>query len=217
MAYPKWSYDANYVVTSPFGVRKDPFSGVDTFHRGIDLVGDSSTCPIYAFVAGIVTHAKEGATGTGLGNYGNVVGIKDDKGHLHLYAHLSMVTVRVGQTVTRGQMVGRMGSTGKSTGPHLHYEVRKAAAPSFGYTATEAGVVNPTEYLEEYYKKTGVAPLSEANKVVEQHVNVVVNGKKIDDGLLINGVTYAPVRDLTQALGVKIQWDQKTSTVTVSG
>lgn len=143
-----------YRLTSPFGMRKHPVSGINKFHRGVDLVVTPADGPIYAFVTGEVMHAKMGVSGSGFGNYGIVVAIKDDKGYLHVYAHLSVAGVKVGQQVKRGQLIGKQGSTGISSGAHLHYEVRKAASPQYGYTATEAGVVEPTQYLINYYGQT---------------------------------------------------------------
>lgn len=145
-----------YRLTSPFGMRKHPVSGINKFHRGVDLVVTPADGPIYAFVAGEVLHAQMGVSGSGFGNYGIVVAIKDDKGFLHVYAHLSAAGIKVGQQVKRGQLIGKQGSTGISSGAHLHYEVRKAASPQYGYTATEAGVVEPTKYLIDYYGQTPV-------------------------------------------------------------
>ncbi|WP_405131169.1 GH25 family lysozyme [Paenibacillus sp. FSL H8-0317] len=158
-----------YRLTSPFGMRKHPVSGINKFHRGIDLVVSPVDGPIYAFVAGEVIHAKMGVSGSGFGNYGNVVAIKDDKGFLHVYAHLSAAGVKVGQQVKRGQLIGKQGSTGISSGAHLHYEVRKACTPQFGYTATEAGVVEPTQYLISYYGQT---PVKEDKPVTVKDINV---------------------------------------------
>ncbi|WP_051289786.1 M23 family metallopeptidase [Paenibacillus massiliensis] len=140
-----------YRLTSPFGPRIHPVDKVKRFHRGVDLVISPANGEIKAFTAGKVLHAKMGVTGSGFGNMGNVVAIQDDKGYLHVYAHLSSAAVKVGQQVTQEQVIGRQGSTGKSTGPHLHYEIRKKSTPQYGYTATEAGVVEPTQYLINYY------------------------------------------------------------------
>ncbi|WP_433581238.1 GH25 family lysozyme [Paenibacillus amylolyticus] len=158
-----------YRITSPFGMRVHPVSGVNKFHRGIDLVVSPADGPIYAFVAGEVMHAKMGVSGSGFGNYGIVVAIKDDKGYLHVYAHLSAAGVKVGQKVKRGQLIGKQGSTGISSGAHLHYEVRKAASPQYGYTATEAGVVEPTQYLINYF---GQKPVKEEKPVTVRDINV---------------------------------------------
>ncbi|OAB34271.1 hypothetical protein PMSD_14995 [Paenibacillus macquariensis subsp. defensor] len=168
----------SYRLTSPFGYRIHPVYKVKKFHKGVDLVTTPSTGLLYAFVAGEVTHAKEGTKGSGFGGYGIVVAIKDDKGYLHCYAHLSMVTVKVGQRVERGQMVGRQGNTGVSTGAHLHYEIRKKCMPSFGYTETESGVVEPTKYLQDYYAGVSVPvdkgeiemKATDANKIINTYL-----------------------------------------------
>ncbi|MEC0092516.1 M23 family metallopeptidase [Paenibacillus macquariensis] len=156
-------------LTSPFGMRMHPVDHVKRFHRGVDLVVSPSNGVLKAFVGGEVLHAKMGLTGSGFGNMGNVVAIKDDKGYLHVYAHLSEIAVKVGQRVVRDQVVGNQGNTGKSTGAHLHYEIRKACSPSFGYTATESGVVEPTKYLQDYYSK------EELSKVDEKDANAIID------------------------------------------
>ncbi|MNW27579.1 Murein DD-endopeptidase MepM [compost metagenome] len=153
-----------YRLTSKFGMRNHPVDHVPRFHRGVDLVISPSNGEIKAFTSGKVLHAKMGVTGSGFGNMGIVVAIQDTKGCLHVYAHLSSVAVTVGQQVDQGQVIGRQGSTGKSTGPHLHYEIRKAASPSYGWTQTEAGVVEPTQYLIDYY----AANKPKEDKQVEQ-------------------------------------------------
>ncbi|MEK3787523.1 M23 family metallopeptidase [Paenibacillus sp. FSL K6-1230] len=143
-----------YRLTSPFGYRTHPVDQVRRFHRGVDLVITPPDGEIKAFTSGLVLHAKLGVTGSGFGNMGIIVAIRDVHGYLHVYAHLSSAGVKEGQQVQRGQVIGRQGSTGSSTGPHLHYEIRRASSPSYGYTPTEAGVVEPTQYLINYYRAT---------------------------------------------------------------
>jgi murein DD-endopeptidase MepM/ murein hydrolase activator NlpD len=104
--------------TSGYGVRSDPFRRGAAMHAGIDLAGPVGT-PIYATADGTVLRS-----GWNNGGYGNLIEIDHGRGITTLYAHLSGMTVRQGEQVTRGQMIGRMGSTGRSTGSHLHYEVR---------------------------------------------------------------------------------------------
>jgi|GEM_PF-1289496 len=142
-----------YRVTSPFGWRTSPITGKREFHTGVDLV-KSHQAPIYAFTPGEVVHAKEGAPGSGFGGYGIVVAIKCPKtGHLHCYCHLDSAVVKVGQYVERGQMIGRQGSTGQSTGSHLHYEIRKTSSPQFGWIADrENNCFEPTKYLVDFYQ-----------------------------------------------------------------
>nr|WP_236419634.1 M23 family metallopeptidase [Paenibacillus sp. JJ-223] len=160
-------------------MRTHPVSGVKKFHRGIDLVVTPAEGPIHAFVGGEVMHAKMGVSGSGFGNYGIVVAIKDDKGCLHVYAHLSSAAVKVGQKVKQGDLIGKQGSTGISSGAHLHYEVRKAASPQFGYTATEAGVVEPTKYLIDYYGEELPMTADEKKQMDELKATVAAQSKWI--------------------------------------
>jgi murein DD-endopeptidase MepM/ murein hydrolase activator NlpD len=104
--------------TSSFGVRTDPFGRGAAMHAGIDLAGPVGT-PIYATADGIVTEA-----GYNSGGYGNLIKLDHGRGIETRYGHLSAFSVRLGDRVKRGQLIGRMGSTGRSTGSHLHYEVR---------------------------------------------------------------------------------------------
>lgn len=104
--------------TSGFGVRSDPFRGRAAMHGGIDLAGPLGT-PIYATADGVVGRAEWNN-----GGYGNLVEINHGQGIQTRYGHLSRITAAAGQRVRRGELVGYMGSTGRSTGSHLHYEVR---------------------------------------------------------------------------------------------
>lgn len=104
--------------TSGFGVRSDPFGGGAARHMGIDLAGPLGT-PIYATADGTVTEAAYNS-----GGYGNLVKLDHGRGIETRYGHLSTFGVQPGQRVKRGDLIGRMGSTGRSTGSHLHYEVR---------------------------------------------------------------------------------------------
>ena len=103
--------------TSNFGIRSDPFRGTAAMHAGVDIPGPSGT-PIYATADGIISHAAR------QGGYGNLVEINHGKGIATRYGHLSKIIVAENGRVRRGQIIGLMGSTGRSTGPHLHYEVR---------------------------------------------------------------------------------------------
>ena len=104
--------------TSGYGIRSDPFRGRAARHQGIDLAAPQGT-PIYATADGIVSEAAYNS-----GGYGNLVKLDHGRGIETRYGHLSTFLVRAGQRVVRGQQIGRMGSTGRSTGSHLHYEVR---------------------------------------------------------------------------------------------
>ena len=103
---------------SAYGHRSDPFERRVRMHEGIDLAAPIGT-PIYSTAEGTVLRA-----GWNSGGYGNLVEIDHGRGIITRYGHLSAVLVHPGDRVTRGQQVGRMGSTGRSTGSHLHYEVR---------------------------------------------------------------------------------------------
>jgi murein DD-endopeptidase MepM/ murein hydrolase activator NlpD len=117
--------------TSGYGVRSDPFGGGAARHMGIDLAGPLGT-PIYATADGTVS-----ASGYNSGGYGNLIKLDHGRGIETRYGHLSALLVSPGQRVTRGQLIGRMGSTGRSTGSHLHYEVR-----------IEGKAVNPIPFMK---------------------------------------------------------------------
>jgi len=109
-------------ISSRFGYRSDPFRHRLALHAGVDFKAPYGA-PIYATAPGTVTRA--GWTGS----YGRLVEIRHDNGVVTRYAHQSRVLVRVGQRVKAGQIIGRLGNTGRSTGPHLHYETRLHGRP----------------------------------------------------------------------------------------
>ncbi|MBV9149838.1 MAG: M23 family metallopeptidase, partial [Candidatus Eremiobacteraeota bacterium] len=109
-------------ITSPFGWRIHPISGVRSFHEGLDI-GVASGTPIGAAEAGRVIYAGW------YGGYGNYISIDHGGGVSTGYAHCSAIYVSVGQDVRQGQTIGAVGSTGYSTGPHLHFEVRINGKP----------------------------------------------------------------------------------------
>ena len=111
-----WPSDARY-ITSPFGNRDQPTAGASTNHKGVDI-GARWYSKVYAAQSGKVIQAGWN------GGYGKSVTIHHGHGVSTLYAHLDSYNVRVGQQVSRGQVIGKCGSTGISTGPHIHYEVR---------------------------------------------------------------------------------------------
>jgi len=119
----------NVRFTSGFGNRRDPKTGRSRMHSGVDFAGAAGTA-IVATSDGVVIHAGW------RGGYGNTVIIQHDFGIETLYAHLSRIDVRQGQRVSRGDRIGGMGSTGRSTGVHLHYEVRVGG-----------NAVNPMTYI----------------------------------------------------------------------
>jgi murein DD-endopeptidase MepM/ murein hydrolase activator NlpD len=105
------------VMTSPFGMRMHPLLGRLAIHTGMDLRGDVGV-PVTATATGKVTIAGRA------GGYGNMVEISHGNGLATRFCHLSAISVKIGQLVRIGEIVGRIGSTGRSTGPHLHYETR---------------------------------------------------------------------------------------------
>ncbi len=109
-------------LTSAFGKRTDPFTGKNAFHHGIDIAASSGN-PIRATADGFVSHVKREKLG------GNVVIISHGGGYTTVYCHLSKFKVNVGQQVKREDIIGLIGDTGKSLGPHLHYEVRVNGTP----------------------------------------------------------------------------------------
>ncbi len=116
-------------VTSRFGLRADPFTGQHREHHGLDIAAPSGS-PIHAAAEGVVRYAGK------RGGYGNVVILQHTDGTETRYAHCRDLNVKVGERVERGATVATVGSTGRSTGPHLHFEVRR-----------DGEVVDPAEWL----------------------------------------------------------------------
>ena len=119
-------------IRSGFGWRRDPFTKGYRFHQGLDLAGRIGT-PIYATADGLVLDPYANSSMSG---YGKVVVINHGFGYQTLYGHLSKILVKPGDKVKRGQIIVHMGSTGRSKGPHLHYEIHYKGTP-----------VNPINYL----------------------------------------------------------------------
>jgi murein DD-endopeptidase MepM/ murein hydrolase activator NlpD len=124
-------------LSSTFGVRVDPFLHIAAMHTGLDFRGDAGE-PIHATAAGTVSNAGWS------GGYGKMVEIDHGNGLSTRYGHLSQIDVKVGDNIRIGQVVGRMGSTGRSTGPHLHYETR-----------IEGEAVDPQRFLNAGAKLDG--------------------------------------------------------------
>ena len=118
-------------ITAGFGQRMDPFTGEGAFHRGVDIAASAGT-PVRAAADGILFHAGPEA------GYGNEALIDHGDGVTTKYGHLRTLSVVVGEEVSRGQVIGTVGMTGRATGPHLHYEVLVHDTP-----------VNPVAYLRE--------------------------------------------------------------------
>ncbi|HOC43386.1 MAG TPA: M23 family metallopeptidase [Thermoanaerobaculales bacterium] len=139
----------SFVLTSPFGDRISPFTNATDFHAGIDLAAREGT-PVLATGGGRVVFAGRFPLRRHVRwwRYGNVVVLSHTGGYLTVYAHLQNIDVRQSQQLQRGQRLGAVGSTGWSTSPHLHYEVRAARA---GYD--EAVPVDPRIYILNYQWK----------------------------------------------------------------
>ena len=103
-------------LTGTFGGRSDPFTGEPGYHQGIDISTDKGQ-PVYATADGTVESAERA------GDYGNLIVLTHDFGLSTRYGHLSRFNVNAGQRVKRGDVIGYVGSTGRSTGSHLHYEI----------------------------------------------------------------------------------------------
>jgi murein DD-endopeptidase MepM/ murein hydrolase activator NlpD len=125
MSQKKWQNNLNYLanlpvrqgaITSTFGYRTDPFTGRTAFHSGMDFSGPEGE-DIYAVAAGMVSFAGQKA------GYGNVIEVTHGDGYVTRYAHASRLAAKEGDMVAKDQVIAYMGSTGRSTGTHLHYEV----------------------------------------------------------------------------------------------
>jgi len=110
------------IVTSRFGFRRHPIFRLRQFHQGLDIAAAQGS-PVRAAFAGVVLFAGW------YGGYGKLVIIDHGQGTSTLYGHLSAILASTGQQVPQGHVVGRVGSTGYSTGPHLHFEVRQNGKP----------------------------------------------------------------------------------------
>jgi len=135
-------------MASGFGYRSDPFTKIRKFHAGMDFSAKTGT-PIYATGDGVVDRADNTASG-----YGNHIVIRHGFGYETLYGHLSKYKVRAGQRVKRGDVIGYVGSTGRSEAPHLHYEVHK-----------NGEVVNPLNF---YYGNISAAEYAAISKLANQ-------------------------------------------------
>jgi murein DD-endopeptidase MepM/ murein hydrolase activator NlpD len=147
---------ASQKFTSGYGTRKDPITGKPAFHSGIDIAAAVGT-DVLASAEGTVTKVENGS------GFGKYVSVKHRDGSESTYGHLSAQAVRVGQHVRQGQKLGALGSTGRSTGPHLDYRLKKGT-----------GYVNPMTVLKAP-TNTGVNVATNNNN---RHVSTI-NGVKI--------------------------------------
>ena len=139
-------------TASGYGMRIDPIYKTSKFHEGMDFSASIGT-PIYATGNGTVTKAGWQS------GYGRVVVINHGYGYETLYAHMNKIDVRKGQKVVRGEVIGEVGNTGKSTGPHLHYEVH-----------VKGRVVNPVNY---YFMDLSADDYDRMIQMAENHGNVL--------------------------------------------
>lgn len=119
ISYTPLGLPYNGAITSPFGYRENPFSGTDIeTHKGLDIQGPHGAL-VKAMAKGIVAFSGS------KGGYGNCIILNHGNGFETLYGHLSKILVKTGEQINIGQQIGKIGSTGRSTGPHLHYEIHK--------------------------------------------------------------------------------------------
>jgi murein DD-endopeptidase MepM/ murein hydrolase activator NlpD len=123
-------------LISPFAERTDPFSGEGAFHKGVDISALTGT-PVHCAAEGVVVLAEPVS-----GGYGRLVIVDHGGGVQTYYAHLSKISVHTGQEIRRGELVGAVGATGRTTAPHLHYEVRVDGTPR-----------NPIRYLSGVFQE----------------------------------------------------------------
>jgi murein DD-endopeptidase MepM/ murein hydrolase activator NlpD len=116
-------------ISSYFGMRNDPFTGKRAMHKGMDFAGKSGS-DVVAVAAGVVTWADKRS------GYGKMVEVNHGKGYITRYGHNSEIVVEIGDRVKQGQVIAKMGSTGRSTGPHVHFEVVR-----------KGKIVDPTKYI----------------------------------------------------------------------
>ena len=139
---------ADYTMSSGYGSRVDPIYGTSKFHEGLDFAASTGTDVFATGDGKVVIAGREKG-------YGNCIDIEHGYSYLTRYAHLSEVLVKPGEEVKRGQLIGKVGSTGKSTGPHLHYEVRYKDRPQ-----------NPVNFYfmdltpEQYYEMIQLAEMA---------------------------------------------------------
>jgi len=117
-------------ISSRYGQRKDPFSGKRAFHHGVDIAGKKNS-EVIAVASGVVSWADRKS------GYGKLVEVRHVNGYVTRYAHNSKILVRVGDLVSKGQVVALMGSSGRSTGPHVHFEIARGGK-----------TLNPAKYLK---------------------------------------------------------------------
>src|SRR5690606_10910003 len=171
-------------ITSGYGYRT--FNGVREFHRGIDIAMPKGT-RLDANVSGKVI-ASGSATSQGYhSSYGNIVVIQDERGYKHLYAHLDKAIAKLGETIQVGQQIGTIGSTGRSTGSHLHYEINvngKTIDPSDFINDAKRGIVSVVNTGQEAIDKAKSDLLSLQGDIISQEQLIAELQNKIVESYL---------------------------------
>lgn len=185
-----------------FGMRLHPVFKTKQQHDGIDYAAPAGT-PVYAASDGKVVVSKMQDNKKGYGNYVVI----DHKTHYSLYAHLRSRSVKVGQVVKAGQPIGVVGSTGDSTGPHLHFGICKT------FLVPNKNWIDPLPKLKIFVN-------SKEEKVDKQQITVEMNGKETPlETILYEGFNYVKLRDLAEAQHddkLTVDWDEKRKKVIIN-
>ena len=154
-------------LSSSFGYRRDPVYGGGEFHEGQDIATDRGN-PVYATGDGVIETAQFKFNG-----YGNEVVINHGFGYLTRYAHLSTIIVKEGMTVHRGDKIGEVGNTGKSTGPHLHYEVlyRGARVNPMNYMDINMSVSEYRAMVDKRREESPIGKMSSTSELINRRRN----------------------------------------------
>lgn len=193
MFYYQYPFKEKYTFGTPFGKRGSMWRA--GYHSGLDLNSKKhgSSGDVFPIAPGVVESLN--AHGSA---YGRHLCIKHEDGFISLYAHLEFIKVKKGDRVDLDTVIGREGSTGNSTGNHLHIEVHK---DRYKYPAT----IDPQKHIDERVLK------------VSEIKYTLPDGKALKtDGVLIDGTNYAAVRPLLEALGYKVGWDNATKTILIT-
>ena len=213
---PKWVRPASGPITSKYGPRKPPKAGASSFHKGIDI-GAKMGSPIVAAADGKVTYA--GVNGT----FGNHVKVTHAAGYVSSYSHMTRISVKVGDRIAAGNQVGTCGSTGNSTGPHLHFEIKKDGANidpatvvpglSSSGTATVTNTLPGSEAKGDDKKTASDA----AGATVSGGVGSSVLGALLNTESPLNGYAKSNVADHVSTVGSNVKLlPTKTSSTSTS-